>query len=240
MHPRSYEEQDQRVTDAIGEIWRESGRCVRILEAGCGNRWPIRLGGIEHHITGVDLDAEALRIRVNIRKDLHAAIQGDLCTVPLPAESFDVVYCAYVLEHIREADVALTNMVRAMRPGGLLVIRIPDPETARGLVTRATPFWFHVFYHRRVMKIANAGKPGYAPYPTHYHPVISAGGLSKYLREHHLVCMARYADSFAKDGHGVAGRVFRGGARAIDLLTLGRNTSAYSDVMYFIRKCIPL
>ena len=148
------------------------------------------MGGIDYHLTGADLDEAALKLRMDIQKDLHEILHGDLCSMAFPAESFDVVYSAYVLEHIRDADVALNNMLSSLQSGGLLVVRVPDPDTARGLVTRNTPFWFHVLYHRWVMKRPKAGTPGYAPYPTYYHPVISKRGMQAYASSRGLEWVA--------------------------------------------------
>jgi hypothetical protein len=52
---------------------------LEILEAGCGRSWPLELAGIDYRLTGIDLDAEALRLRVKSVGDLHEAIVGDLC-----------------------------------------------------------------------------------------------------------------------------------------------------------------
>lgn len=232
----SYEEQDARIAAAIRAVALRAGRTIQILEAGCGIRWPIDLHDIDYRLTGADLDPAALELRLSLEKDLDEAIECDLCTVPLPSASFDVVYSAYVLEHIRQADIALNNMVSALRPGGLLVLRIPDPDTARGFVTRHTPFWFHVFYHRWVMKLPKAGTPGHAPYPTYYHPVISRRGIQVHAREQGLRCREIYSDDFARDGKGLAGHLFRNGAKLVELLSFGRFTSRYNDLIYIFEK----
>jgi hypothetical protein len=39
--------------------------------------------------------------------DLQAAIVGDLHTVDLPEASFDVVYSAFVLEHVRDPELVM-------------------------------------------------------------------------------------------------------------------------------------
>lgn len=232
----SYREQDDCIAAAIRSVAVRTGRRLEILEAGCGNQWPIDLHGVDYRLTGADLDEHALNLRVARRNDLDAAIVGDLCTMDLPRGAFDVVYSAYVLEHIRDADRALDNMVSALSSGGLLVLRIPDPGTARGLVTRRTPFWAHVFYHRWVMKLPNAGKPGYAPYPTYYHPVISQAGMRDYARISGLRCRNIYSDDFVRDGKGIAGMAFRFGAWVVDLLSFGRYTSRYNDLIYIFEK----
>ena len=197
------------------------------------------MGDVDYHLTGADLDEAALKLRMDIQKDLHETLHGDLCSMAFPAESFDVVYSAYVLEHIRDADVALNNMLGSLQSGGLLVVRVPDPDTARGLVTRNTPFWFHVLYHRWVMKRPKAGTPGYAPYPTYYHPVISKRGMQAYASSRGLEWVAVFSDNFVRDGKGLAGILFRSGARLLELLTLGRYTSQYNDLVYMLRKPAP-
>jgi SAM-dependent methyltransferase len=232
----SYEQQDECIAAAIRSLAVQASRRIEILEAGCGIRWPIDLHDVDYRLTGADLDPHALKLRLALQKDLDEAIEGDLCTMTLPAGAFDVVYSAYVLEHIRDANLALNNMLSALRPGALLVLRIPDFGTARALITRHTPFWFHVFYHRRVMKVPMAGTPGHAPYPTYYHPVISQTGLRAYARQSRLRCLSIYSDDFARDGKGLSGVLFRAGSRIIDLLSFGRYTSRYSDLIYIFEK----
>jgi SAM-dependent methyltransferase len=231
----SYAHEDGRIADAIRSMRKPDGP-VRILEAGCGNRWPIDLGNLDYHLVGVDFDAEALRIRTTVRKDLHEAIVGDLCTTPLPAASFDVVYSAFVLEHIERADLALENMIQALKPGGLLVIRLPDPQSARGFVTRRTPFWFHVFFAKYVEKRPNAGQPGYAPYPTHYHRAVWKDSLLAMSASHGLRCFWMVADNHAREEKGALGSLARGAAHGIGLMSFGNLSSSHTNLIYFLRK----
>ncbi len=91
--PRSFAakgEGERRVlTQALRDATPAEGP-LRILEAGCGQRWPLRISDVNLHITGVDLDEDALFIRQTQRGDLDDAILGDLRTVVLPSEAFDV------------------------------------------------------------------------------------------------------------------------------------------------------
>ena len=75
------------------------------------------------------------------------------------------------------------------------------------------------------MKIPAAGTPGYAPYPTYYHPVISQSGLRAYARQSRLRCLSIYSDDFVRDGKGLIGVLFRAGSSMIDLLSFGRYTA---------------
>lgn len=40
-------------------------------------------------------------------------------------EEFDLVLCMYVLEHVFDVQAAVTNMRRALKPGGRLLIAVP-------------------------------------------------------------------------------------------------------------------
>jgi SAM-dependent methyltransferase len=45
---------------------------------------------------------------------------------PFESDTYDVVVCADVLEHIEEDDVAVKNLARALRPGGALLLTAPS------------------------------------------------------------------------------------------------------------------
>ena len=49
--------------------------------------------------------------------------------LPLRNDSFDKILCSEVLEHIDDERQALRELVRALRPGGLLVITVPCTES---------------------------------------------------------------------------------------------------------------
>lgn len=209
---------------------------LRILEAGCGREWFVPLGGIDHEITGIDLDAEALRSRIEERKDLHHAIHGDLATVDLPEASYDVVYSSYVLEHVRGAEALLEKYAKWVVPGGTVIVRVPDRDSVHGLVTRMTPFTVHVLYYRWVEGSRNAGKPGYAPYPTHYDQVVSKKGIARFAKQHGLVVEAINLHGGYARGNGffrVAIPLF---ARLVSILTFGRFTAKSSNITFVLRK----
>src|SRR5690606_25995883 len=53
---------------------------------------------------------------------------------PELADQFDVVSMHHYLEHTREPAEELDAAVTALRPGGLLMIEVPDPESPTGRV----------------------------------------------------------------------------------------------------------
>jgi SAM-dependent methyltransferase len=52
----------------------------------------------------------------------------DLTSAGLRAESFDLVICFHVLEHIPDDAAALTEMRRVLRPDGHLILQVPLPR----------------------------------------------------------------------------------------------------------------
>jgi SAM-dependent methyltransferase len=148
---------------------------LRILEAGCGRTWAHKLS-VPYVLTGLDLDPDALAART----DLDHAIVGDLRTVEFPQHSFDVIYNAFVLEHVRGARQVLERFLDWLAPGGMLILKVPDRDSAYGFLTRLTPFWTHVLIYRYMLGYPQAGTPGHAPYPTYYDKVVSERGLREF------------------------------------------------------------
>jgi SAM-dependent methyltransferase len=223
--------------DAIRALAKRLGRRLSILEAGCGQRWTLDLTGVDFTLTGVDLDPEALEMRKAQIRDLDVSIVGDLCSVQLAGGSFDVVYSAFVLEHVQRADVALENFVRWLRPGGLLILRLPERKSARAFVTRMLPHRAHVWYYRYVCRKEKAGQPGHAPYPTYHHPVTDRERLCRFLVERDVNCLNTYGDGFVREGeHPLTRLVIRGILRTVSVLSLGALTADYKDVLYIAAK----
>lgn len=174
----------------------ESDGPLRVLEAGCGQRWPLEIEGRALQITGVDTDAEAMRIRREKHADLDVELVADLRDVELPAAAFDVVYCSFVLEHVEGASEVLDRFRAAVRPGGRIVIRVPDGDSVYGLLVKHSPHRLHVLYKRFAEGNPKAGTPGHAPYPTVYDDVVSLRGLRDYAAEHGLEIVAEYGTFF--------------------------------------------
>lgn len=229
----------QPQVDAILEHGRKLGRPLSILEAGCGREWVLDLTGIEYTLTGVDLDPVALEMRKTKAGDLDVAIHGDLCTVELPEASFDVVFSNFVLEHVEHADVALRNFVKWLKPGGLLIIRIPERNSVRGFYTRLLPHSIHLLHYRYVLHNKMAGKPGYAPYPTYFHPVIGKDRLCHFLHDNGATCVGFYGNAFGRDGQGLVRVILRVVVKLTAILSFGSLASDYTDVVYIAVKDVP-
>jgi 2-polyprenyl-3-methyl-5-hydroxy-6-metoxy-1,4-benzoquinol methylase len=157
----------------------------------------------------------------------------------LPASAYDVIYCSYVLEHIPGAEGVLRNFLRWLKPSGLILLQIPDPYSVKGFVTRVTPHWFHVFFYRHVMGMKNAGKPGYAPYPTHYDPVISRAGMREFCRLNKLTIKAEFGCGGRSHGRGLKRLGIFAIQRLMNVLSFGVLSASHDDLIFIVQREVP-
>jgi len=186
-------DEERKILDAYLQPRKEAGNGhLNILEAGCGRKCRLPLQDLQFTLTGVDFDKNALDLRREKQKDLHIAVVGDLRSVALEENSFDIIFSCNVLEHVDNAELVLKNFVRWLRPGGCMILMFPNRDAAYSFVTRITPFWVHVLYKRYIQKVKNAGKPGFDPYPVHFDKIVSRRGIYDFCIKQKLVMKAEY------------------------------------------------
>jgi 2-polyprenyl-3-methyl-5-hydroxy-6-metoxy-1,4-benzoquinol methylase len=134
---------------------------MKVLDAGCGiyDRYA-EFGGAE--ITGIDV----LESIVQANPGLNHRLVGDITNYAFP-ESYDIIMCECVLEHLPDPYAALDNLVSAVAPGGQLRLSIPSVLSPKSLVAKFTPQWFHLRVYRHVFRFPHAGEPEHGPFPTH-------------------------------------------------------------------------
>ncbi|MET8474741.1 methyltransferase domain-containing protein [Streptomyces sp. NPDC006422] len=105
----------------IGSGWR-------CWEVGAGGpsvvSWLARKVGPTGRVLATDIDTSwqtaAPRTPVEVRRH-------DVGVDEPPAESFDLVHARLVLAHVPDRERALASMIRALRPGGRLLVEDADP-----------------------------------------------------------------------------------------------------------------
>ncbi len=86
--------------------------------------------GPSGQVCAVDLSTKFLSAQLPPHVEIR---QADIRTVPLSADSFDLVHARYVLIHLPDYEVALSAMLAALKPGGWLVLEEPDFSASRGI-----------------------------------------------------------------------------------------------------------
>lgn len=57
--------------------------------------------------------------------DSAVDVKMDICAIQFPAETFDIVYCSHVLEHVPDDRQAMREFCRVVRPDGWAVLTVP-------------------------------------------------------------------------------------------------------------------
>jgi SAM-dependent methyltransferase len=210
---------------------------LRVLDAGCGSAAHIRLPETAI-LVGIDISQRQLDRNVS----LHEKILGDIQTFALPAESFDAEVCWDVLEHLKEPEAALRRLSSALKPGGILILAYPNPDSLKGLVTRFTPHWFHIWFYRRVRSSERAGTQDYGPFPTTISRRIAAGAICRLAASQGLAVELQMAFSGTRlsrrraVGVQVAELALDGLSLVLRLSTLGRYRGELGECRFVLRK----
>ena len=102
----------------------------RVLDAGCGVGYGTAMlaSGGPDSLVGVDVADDALaRARDELAEDVEL-LRGDIRDLPLDSESFDLVVCFEVIEHVERQADALAELKRVLRPDGTLLISSPNRD----------------------------------------------------------------------------------------------------------------
>ena len=95
----------------------------RVLDLGCGNGcYTQELARRAAYVCGVDIQISHLK---SFRQPIQR-IQAAGENLPFASKSFDVVTMIEVLEHTRSDEETLEECFRVLKPGGLLVLFVPN------------------------------------------------------------------------------------------------------------------
>lgn len=76
-----------------------------------------------HDVTGIDSSDDALRFCAS--KGMGPVEKGDVCDLPFPSRSFDLVLATDIIEHVDDDSRALREICRVLAPGGRALITVP-------------------------------------------------------------------------------------------------------------------
>jgi SAM-dependent methyltransferase len=150
---------------------------LRVLDAGCGSSSYVKAPETAHRV-GIDISEEQLRKNTFVDEK----ILGDIQVYELPRASFDVVICWWVLEHLREPTQVMRRFQEALKENGVMILAVPNVLSTKGLATKLTPYWFHVWIYRALYGDKMAGAPGHPPFRTWLRFAISPGAISRFGR----------------------------------------------------------
>ncbi|HCR81181.1 MAG: 3-demethylubiquinone-9 3-O-methyltransferase [Candidatus Pacebacteria bacterium GW2011_GWB1_47_8] len=120
----------KRLTVVFDELLKnENLKNKQLLDAGCGTGWfsaeAVRRGA---RVTSMDLGKQLLKEVA--KKARSKRVVGSILKMPFKAKTFDYVICSEVIEHVTDPGLALKEIYRVLKPGGILVL------------TTANKFWY--------------------------------------------------------------------------------------------------
>lgn len=122
----------------LGTAQRFSGSLCgkKILDCGAGGARPPLVLFAEYGLDccGIDISGERLTLAQNFAVQQGYPLklrEGDMRRIPFEDQSFDLVYEYYALCHLRKRDilVAIEEMRRVLKPGGLLFLGFMSADT---------------------------------------------------------------------------------------------------------------
>jgi ubiquinone/menaquinone biosynthesis C-methylase UbiE len=127
----------------IGLLRLEPG--LRLLDAGCGRGEVLRacaqagakVAGIDYSEAAVELTRQTL-----VAVEEADVRRGEVTALPWPDDSFDRILCGDVIEHLdpSQANVALSEFRRVLRPGGMLLLHTAPNVLFRRIWPVLRPF----------------------------------------------------------------------------------------------------
>ncbi|MEO2088769.1 MAG: class I SAM-dependent methyltransferase [Gemmataceae bacterium] len=100
----------------------------RVIEVGCGRGrmyQALRAAGFVGAYTGLEMSAEVIERNRQVYPD-QTWEYGSVYAAPFADGAADAVFAFFVLEHCVYPELALTEMLRWVRPGGAVLLTFPD------------------------------------------------------------------------------------------------------------------
>jgi len=116
---------------------QRSGSNREILDIGCGNGRDVfmlnaRLKAYSPRFTAIDISPVSIKF-ANMLKEMRGEDNcvfnvGNAEKLEFGSDSFDVVFCSELLEHLPEPEKCLAEIYRVLKAGGSAVITTPNPK----------------------------------------------------------------------------------------------------------------
>lgn len=127
------------------------------LGAGAGILPQMNFKGMVKRVVGIDLDP---RVVYNPYLDEGKITNGE--DIPYPENSFDVVCCDNVFEHLAKPKTVFDEVARVLRPGGVFIFKTPNKFHYMPVISMVTPHKFHEWIGKVL------ARESIDTFPTHY------------------------------------------------------------------------
>lgn len=126
--------------DLERDVWKTAGLNpgMNVLDLACGPGFiscELAKAVENGTVTGVDINEELIftahQAKVSEKVDNVSFSLGNVYNLDLPENSFDFVYARFLFQHLEKPQLALSNVWKVLKPGGILcVLDIDDNWTS--------------------------------------------------------------------------------------------------------------
>ena len=106
---------------------------MTLLDAGCGPgsiTYGLAMHTAPGEVVGIDLDSTRIERASRDRRDAgteNISYQvADVTNLPFEDGHFDAVFANGLIEHLSDPDVGIEELLRVLKPGGVIGVRSPD------------------------------------------------------------------------------------------------------------------
>lgn len=163
--------------DLVREHFDEN---TELLDIGCGHAdYFADIYANNKNVFGLDPDQEALdKNKIILRENKKT---GTAENIPFPDSSFDLVICAFVLEHVQNAEKAASEIARVLKPDGQFIFLTPNKKNYVVWLNRIIPNLLHSFFTKKLY-----GRQENDTYPVTYR-CNSHAAIKKIMNKHGLI-----------------------------------------------------
>lgn len=130
---------------------------MAVLDAGCGKgEFLDKLGPAVRQAVGIDLSKES------VRKAGHSVALGTLEALPFRDETFDLITCRWVVEHLEDPRKSLSELNRVLRSGGRVILLTSNANSYASVLSRLLPLGVKI----KIMNRLGRGESD--TFPTYY------------------------------------------------------------------------
>lgn len=129
------------------------------LDSGCGvGGWIIFLQEEGYNVEGIDIAARTIRALTEFDRDLRVKV-ASITQIPHADQTFDGVLAIGVLEYVEnKLPLALAEVYRVLKPGGLFFIEVPTANILRKLL------YLPLKRIEKLIKVSQGQTPTFANY----------------------------------------------------------------------------
>jgi methionine biosynthesis protein MetW len=112
-----------KLVELLERFVSDSDRC---LDVGCGDGGTSGVWLARHAASYAGVDVSDAAVKMARSRGLDARTITDAAQLPFGDGTFDLAVCIEVLEHLFAPQLAVAEIVRALRPGGRVILTVPN------------------------------------------------------------------------------------------------------------------